>query len=113
VTEIFGTVVLAAGGIYSSKPRPVLVFQNDRFPTGESMVIIPFTSQKNPDAHYRVAVVPTKSNGLDRLCWLEIDKVGAIRATNLGQTIGRLDSDSLAQANKLIGDLLSPTGEEQ
>ena len=97
VTASFGDVVLAAGGTYTSKPRPVLIFQNDSFSTGESTVVIPFTSSENPAAYYRVGVVPTPTNGLDRRCWLEVDKVAAIRTAWLGKRVGRLDSDVLRQ----------------
>jgi len=106
----FGDVVLAAGGTYSSKPRPVLVFQNGQWSTGESTVVIPFTSQEDSDAHYRKAVTPTTGNGLERLCWLEIDKVGAIRNSWLGRTIGHLDDETLRMCMSLVRDLMSPAG---
>lgn len=108
MTNRFGDIVLAAGGIYSSKPRPVLVFQNDRLPTGESVVVIPFTSFDDPSAHYRVPVVPTQDNGLEKECWLEVDKVSAIRESWVGKRIGQLDDSRLQQAVDLARALLTP-----
>jgi len=104
----FGTIVLAAGGTYSSKPRPVLVFQNGLFSTGESTVVIPFTSQDNPAVHYRVAVMPTPANGLDRRCWLEVDKVSAIRTAWLGKVVGQLEPETLRQTMALAQRLMAP-----
>ena len=108
VSPAFGSITLAAGGTYSSKPRPVLIFQNDAFPTGESTVIIPFTSKDAPGAHYRVAVASSRTNGLDRKCWLEVDKVGAIRSAWLGPVLGSLEPDALQTAIALARQLMSP-----
>jgi len=104
----FGDIVLAAGGVYTSKPRPVLVFQNSAVPTGESTIVIPFTSNASHDAFYRVAITPSKANGLDRPSWLEVDKVSAIRTAWLGRTIGHLDADTLHQASDAAIRLMSP-----
>jgi len=109
VSTDFGDIHLAAGGVYSSKPRPVVVFQNSDHATGESTVVIPFTSENNPDIHYRVAVAPTQANGLGRDCWLEIDKVSAIRTSCFGPVIGRLEAEPLAQAVELARQLMSPS----
>jgi len=108
VTLKFGDVVVAAGGPYTSKPRPVVVFQNFAFPTGKSVVVIPLTSQDNPNVHYRVAVKPSSGNGLDRDCWLEVDKVSALRTSWIGPTIGTLEPGILKQADALARKLMSP-----
>lgn len=109
VSAEFGNIALAAGGTYSSKPRPVLIFQNSAFSTGESTVVIPFTSEENPDIYYRVPVSATNGNGLGRDCWLEIDKVSAIRTSWLGPTIGKLEMGPLTQAVELSRQLMSPS----
>jgi mRNA interferase MazF len=108
VVSDFGDIVLAAGGLYSSKPRPVLVFQNNAWPTGESTIVIPLTSRDSPFAHYRVAVAPTPGNGLDRPCQLEIDKAGAIRTAWLGRTLGHLEPGVLQASLDLARRLMSP-----
>lgn len=108
VTSEIGDIVLAAGGTFTSKPRPVLIFQNTQFPTGDSVIVVPLTSQNNPSAYYRVAVTPTPGNGLDRNCWLEVDRVGAIRAGWIGPRIGQLDAAALQQVIDLSRRLMSP-----
>ncbi|MDR2896665.1 MAG: type II toxin-antitoxin system PemK/MazF family toxin [Propionibacteriaceae bacterium] len=107
VIAAFGSVVLAAGRPYSAKPRPVLIFQNDRFSTGESVVVIPFTNVLDPEAHYRVAVQPDGANGLTKPCWLEVDKISAIRRSAIGPTIGHLGDAQLERALTLAGQLMS------
>ena len=104
----FGDIVLAAGGTYSSKPRPVLVFQNATHPTGDSIVVIPFTTETNPAMFYRVPVPATTANGLDRDCWLEVDKVSAIRVSWIGPAVGRLEPQLVAQAIAFAHQLMSP-----
>ena len=108
----FGDIVLAADGTYASKPRPVLVFQNSNFPTGESIIVIPFTSENNAAAHYCVAVSPSPANGLDRQCWLEVEKVSAIRAAWTGPRVGTLDIKVLEQASALAHQLMSAEAEQ-
>jgi mRNA interferase MazF len=92
VSPRFGDIVLVAGGTYSSKPRPAVIFQNADYPTGESTVVIPLTSQANSAFHYGEAVAPTSVNGLDRSCWLDVDKVAAIRTAWVGRVIGELET---------------------
>jgi mRNA interferase MazF len=102
----FGDVVLTAGGAYSSKPRPVLVVQNNECFTGESLVIIPFTSVGNLEILTRIAVKPSSKNGLDRDCFLEVDKISAVRVTSLSETIGSLEKEYLNQTKKVLSVLL-------
>ena len=106
-TPLFGSIVSAAGGVYTSKPRPVLIFQNTALMTGESTVVVPFTSQNQPGASFRVPVKPTDANGLDRDCWLEIDKIGAIRTSWIGPVIGKLEGEPLYEATRLVRQLLN------
>jgi mRNA-degrading endonuclease toxin of MazEF toxin-antitoxin module len=86
-----------------------VIFQNDERATGESTIVVPLTSQDNPGAYYRVAVHPSPENGLDRPCWLEIDKLGAIRTAWLGRRIGALHHDTQTAALTLSRSLVAPT----
>ncbi|MDR2163305.1 MAG: type II toxin-antitoxin system PemK/MazF family toxin [Clostridiales Family XIII bacterium] len=102
-----GDIALVAGGAYSSKPRPVLIIQNPKYMTGESVIVIPFTSVGNDEIDTRIPVSPSAENGLDRDCFLEVDKISAIYASYINKRIGRLDESSLQDvfslAAKLIG----------
>jgi len=112
VTLQYGDVVLAAGGVYTGKPRPVLVFQNGLAVTGESVIVIPFTTVDSALSEYRVPCQATECNGLRKNCYLEIDKLGAIRASWLGERVGTLELELLEQARYLACRLMSPEGTE-
>ncbi|MDR0945686.1 MAG: type II toxin-antitoxin system PemK/MazF family toxin [Bifidobacteriaceae bacterium] len=101
-----GDIVTAAAGPYSSKPRPVLVIQDTGVHTGSSVVIIPFTSTANSSIAERVAVKQSSLNGLDRPCWLETDKISAIRSSAVGQTVGRLEPGLMELVEEHLGTLL-------
>jgi mRNA interferase MazF len=106
VVNKYGDVVLVAGGTYTSKPRPVLVFQSNITKTDDSVIIIPFTSVDNTDIQTRVKISPTAQNGLDRKCFLEVEKISAIKKANIGKSIGTLEhihiDEALSIAIKLI-----------
>ncbi|MDR1188563.1 MAG: type II toxin-antitoxin system PemK/MazF family toxin [Bifidobacteriaceae bacterium] len=104
----FGDVVIAAAGPYSGKPRPVLIVQNPEIPTCDSVVIVPFTTSPGDRSGVRTAVEPSPENGLDRACFLEIDKVSAIRADAIGGRVGRLDANTLGEVVAQLRSLLSP-----
>jgi len=108
----FGEIVLAAGGTYSSKPRPVLVFQNQSFYTGESILVIPFTTLNNPNIKTRLSIVPTEQNGLNKLCYLEIDKLSAVNSACISSSLGRLEEVDLVKAKTIISKLLMIKSEE-
>jgi mRNA interferase MazF len=102
-----GDIVLVAGGTYTTKPRPVLILQNLKYRTGESIIVIPFTSAANPEVDTRISVSPTPENGLDRNCFLEIDKISAIKSTYIGKRIGRLENEALRKTLSIAVKLIS------
>ncbi|MCL1890691.1 MAG: type II toxin-antitoxin system PemK/MazF family toxin [Coriobacteriia bacterium] len=104
---VFGDVVLAAGGAYSAKPRPVLIFQSQDFNTGESVLVIPFTTTHNPNIITRLKIEPSKNNGLNKPCFLEIGKLSAISIACVGKRIGALNTAELEKAKGLAAKLLT------
>jgi mRNA-degrading endonuclease toxin of MazEF toxin-antitoxin module len=101
-----GSIVLVAGGAYSSKPRPVVVIQNHDIKTGESVIVIPFTSMDNAEISTRIPVIPSKKNGLDRNCFLEVDKISAINSSYIGDYVGTLEHSTLKDVQAMIFRLL-------
>jgi len=104
----FGDIVLAAGGTYTSKPRPVLVFQNSQHPTGSSVVVIPFTSISADDIVYRIPCIASRANGLSKDCFLEVDKLGAIKSDWVRKKVGELEPKLVELAQTMACQLLSP-----
>jgi mRNA interferase MazF len=105
-----GDIVMVAGGPYTSKPRPALVIQSTQAQTGSSTVVIPFTTSQNHEVGFRVAVIPSKANGLDRGCFLEVDKISAIKTEHLSKRVGELEPGFLEQAKTLLAELLDLLG---
>jgi mRNA-degrading endonuclease toxin of MazEF toxin-antitoxin module len=102
----YGDIVMVAGGSYTSKPRPVLVFQDMGINTGDSLLVIPFTSEENKDIETRVSVMPTDDNGLDRFCYLEVEKLSAIKKLYVSHSIGRLEPSTLEAVKHVASSLL-------
>ena len=105
----YGAIVLVARGSYTSKPRPALVVQNPRYRTGESVIVIPFASVRNTEIDTRLAVAPSELNGLDRPCFLEVDKISAVSIAYLGRQLGVLEPEVLSNATDLARNLISLT----
>ncbi|MCL2654715.1 MAG: type II toxin-antitoxin system PemK/MazF family toxin [Coriobacteriia bacterium] len=103
----YGEIVLVAGGPYSSKPRPVLILQNPRYETGNSIIVVPFTSVQNPGVSTRIQVSPSSGNGLDRSCFLEVDKLSAIDVSFIGKSIGKLEERILSETATLAQSLIA------
>jgi len=103
----YGEIVLVAGGAYSSKPRPVLILQNPRYKTGDSLIVVPFTSVENAGISTRISITPSPANGLDRFCYLEVDKLSAIDTSFIGKSIGKLEDATLQATAELAKDLIS------
>jgi len=104
----YGEIVTANEGAYSTKPRPVLIMQNPQFSTGSSVIVAPLTSAQNDEVNTRIAVLPNRENGLDRACFVEVDKISAIRASAIGTSVGHLEEDTLAKVTALAIALISP-----
>ncbi len=55
---------MAGGKDYAGKPRPVVIVQDDRFDSLESVTVCGFTSDSQDAPLFRVAVTPNSGNGL-------------------------------------------------
>jgi mRNA interferase MazF len=85
-----GEIWTASGGTYSSKPRPVVVLQDDAFDATESVTVVPLTSVDIGQAVFRVSVTATAMTGIERDSWAMVDKVTTVRRSHLGARAGRL-----------------------
>jgi mRNA interferase MazF len=92
-----GEIVMVAGGVYASKPRPALVIQDDRFDATDSLTICPFTSTEVEAPLLRVPVRADEQNGLDRDSFLMVDKITTVRRTNASTVIGRLEAANMVE----------------
>jgi len=99
-----GELWTAAGGKhYASKPRPVLVVQDDRFDATDSITIRPITTDPTEIPLLRIPLSPGADIGLDQPSSLMVDKLTTMPRSKLGEHIGAVsDTDMLALSRSLV-----------
>lgn len=98
-------VTVALPGAYG-KPRPALVIQSDLFDEHPSVTILPVTSELRATPLFRIAVVPSAANGLRKPSQVMIDKAQTVPRDKLGDTIGRLEDDTLLSVTRSLAVFL-------
>ena len=93
---------MAGGKDYAGKPRPVVIVQDDRFDSLDSVTVCGFTSDTREAPLFRVAVAPNSGNGLKAVSRLMADKITTAPKAKLGIRIGRLDPEDMARLNRAI-----------
>ena len=88
------------------KPRPALVIQADRFDEHTSVTVLPVTSTLVAAPLLRINVLPTTENGLQKPSQVMIDKALTIKRDKIGQTIGRIDSNTLVEVERCLAVFL-------
>lgn len=96
----------AAGSGYSGKPRPALIVQDDRFLATASVTICPFTTIQTEDLPIRLRIDPSAGNGLDRECYLMVDKLNTIRRDKLGERVGALSAREMGSLDRAMAVFL-------
>lgn len=97
-----GDIVTIAGGVYSNKPRPALIVQDDRFDATDSVTVCPFTSTAVEAPLLRVPVHADEENGLDQDSFLMIDKITTVRRSNAHNVLGRLEATTLVEFERRL-----------
>ena len=97
---IRGELWTVSGGVYASKPRPALIIQDDLFDATESVVVIPLTTTAADAPITRIAVPETA--GLDTPSFAMVDKITAVRRSNLGTRIGRVPAAVLVDIERSL-----------
>jgi mRNA interferase MazF len=80
---------MAGGSGHTSKPRPVVIVQDDAFTARDSVTVCLITTDPSDLPVFRVPVEPTTDNGLRAL-------------SRLGQCIGCLADDDLLRLNRSL-----------
>ena len=93
---------MAGGPGYASKPRPVVIVQDDAFAARGSVTVCLITSDSTDLPVFRVEVDPTPENGLRETSRLMVDKVTTVPRSRLGQCIGRLADDDRLRLNRSL-----------
>jgi mRNA interferase MazF len=93
---------VAGGRDYAGKPRPVVVVQDDRFDTTQSVTFCPLTTNPVSAVLFRLPVEPTKENGLRVASRIMVDKAMTVRRTKLGNRVGRLSDEDMVRLNRAL-----------
>ncbi len=85
------------------KPRPALVVQSDIFNETHATLTVLLMSSEIVDAPlFRITVVPTPENNLERISQMQVDKIMTIRRDRIGAVIGRIDDETLVGVNRAL-----------
>ncbi len=108
-----GEVWTVSGGKdYASKPRPVVVVQDDSFDATGSITICAITTDPTEAPLFRLPVKPSERNGLRSPSRLMVDKITTVPKSKLGERIGRLSDEDVVRLNRaamvFLGLAVSP-----
>ena len=92
----------AAGGPdYASKPRPVVILQDERIPT-ESITICGLTSDPAEVPFYRPKVEASATSGLVEASRIMVDKITTLPRRKLGRRLGKLSPVEAGELRQAI-----------
>jgi mRNA interferase MazF len=93
---------MAGGSGDASKPRPVVIVQDEAFTVRDSVTVCLITTDPADLLVFRIAVHPTPENGLRATSRLMVDKVTTVLKSRLSQCIGRLADADLLRLNRSL-----------
>ena len=93
---------IADGPDYTSKPRPAVILQDERFDATDSLTICGITTTYADSPLFRVPVIPDPQNGLRMTGYIMADKVTTVRRSKVGKRIGCLDDATLSQLSETV-----------
>lgn len=96
-----GSVVLfGERGEYTGKLRPGVVVQREAtLADAPSITLCGITSLAVPGNAARVPLSPSPANGLDKPCWVMVDKLSSISRGRVRSILGALDEHDLKQVD--------------
>jgi mRNA interferase MazF len=98
-----GDIWTAAGGRdYATKPRPVVILQDDSFDSTASITVCAFTTDETDAPLIRLLIEPNPHNGLRSASRLMVDKITTVPKSKLSKRIGRLDDQDIVRLNQAI-----------
>lgn len=87
---------------YASKPRPVVIVQNDAVDRFDSVITCLLTSYDSSDIDTRVRLEPTSENGLNKVSYVMTDKIVTVDRALLGYRIGAVDNEHMTDIDRQL-----------
>ena len=97
-----GDIVLMSGGVYSSKPRPAVVIQDDLFDGTDSVTVCPLTTTPVDAPLLRLAIAADSTSGIDTDSFVMIDKITTIRRSNTREPVGQITSVQMLELERRL-----------
>jgi mRNA interferase MazF len=94
--------IAAARGIYTGKPRPVVIVQDDRFDATASITVCPLTTNPLDAPLTRIAVGVTAATGVEQPSQIMIDKITTMPRANVRDHLGRLADADLIRLDRAL-----------
>ena len=88
------------------KPRPALVIQSDQYDEHATVTILPVTGTLIAAPLFRIAVLPSRANGLQKPSQVMVDKAMTVKRDKLGQSIGRIEADAMVDIERSLAVFL-------
>lgn len=88
------------------KPRPALVIQSEPFNELATVTILPVTSTLIDAPLIRVTIRPSLQNNLQKPSQVMVDKIMTLKLDKVGQTIGRIDADTMVEVERCLAVFL-------
>lgn len=93
---------VAGGKDYAGKPRPVVILQDDRFDSTDSITICAFTTDPTDAPLFRLPIEPSESNALRSVCRVMVDKITTVPKSKIGARVGRLADEDIVRLNRAV-----------
>ncbi|MDZ7886732.1 MAG: type II toxin-antitoxin system PemK/MazF family toxin [Mycobacterium sp.] len=98
-----GEIWTVAGGVYSAKPRPAVIIQDDLFDATSSVTVAPMTSTLLDAPLMRIRVGGDgRLSGLDHDSDVMIDKLTTVRRSNVHVRVGRLTAEQVVEVERAM-----------
>jgi mRNA interferase MazF len=98
-------LTIAVKGDYG-KPRPALLIQSNLFSGHPSMTVLPITSGLRDTPIFRITIIPSESNGLQKLSQVMVDKAMTIPREKCGEVFGKLEDTEMLQITRALAVFL-------
>ncbi len=99
-------VTVIAPGAYG-KPRPAIVVQSDILNAEHTSVLVVLLTSTLVDAPlFRLTVLPTPANGLQKPSQAMVDRVVALPKDRVGAVIGQVDEATLLALSRALAFVL-------
>ncbi len=99
-----GEIWTVAGGVYSTKPRPAVIVQDDLFDATSSVTVAPMsrTLLDAPLMRIRIARGEGRLSGLDHDSDVMIDKLTTVKRSNVHVRVGRLTVEQVIEVERAM-----------